>query len=407
MTILFGHPSGNPNSHNAALAHYEAGWLEAFCVPWMPTELEIGLLERIPGVKHQAARLRRRRFAPLDAAPKVQGRFGEWDRMFKRMVGGAWADERLSYQANDWLMRVMARECRRGTVTAVHAYEDCALLQFQEAERLGKRRIYDLPIGYYPAWESVHKALIRQYEDWLPRGAAGDGVYVRPEQKHQEMALADLVMVPSSFVQRTVRQYSDRPVAVAPYGVDADFWSPGPARRGDGPFRFLFAGQCSIRKGTPLLLQAWKAAALDDAVLEMVGTWRLADSRKRELPAGVDMHEPVAPDALRERIRRADVLVLPSYFEGLALVILEAMACGLPVIATDATGGADVIGPDSGVIIPAGDLDALVASLRWAGDERQRLSAMRTAARRKAESMSWTLYRERVRQAVAPMVGGA
>src|SRR5437870_5753527 len=37
MTILFGHPTGNPNSHHAALAHLEAGRLEAFCVPWMPT----------------------------------------------------------------------------------------------------------------------------------------------------------------------------------------------------------------------------------------------------------------------------------------------------------------------------------------------------------------------------------
>ena len=44
MSILFGHPTGNPNSHHAALAHFEAGRLEALCVPWMPSELALGVL---------------------------------------------------------------------------------------------------------------------------------------------------------------------------------------------------------------------------------------------------------------------------------------------------------------------------------------------------------------------------
>jgi FkbM family methyltransferase len=51
VTVLFGHPTGNPNSHHAALAHLEAGWLEAFCVPWMPSAPELALLSRIPGLK--------------------------------------------------------------------------------------------------------------------------------------------------------------------------------------------------------------------------------------------------------------------------------------------------------------------------------------------------------------------
>jgi hypothetical protein len=45
-------------------------------------------------------------------------------------------------------MATMQRECHRTSVTAVHAYEDCSLLQFREAKRLGKACIYDMPIGY-------------------------------------------------------------------------------------------------------------------------------------------------------------------------------------------------------------------------------------------------------------------
>jgi hypothetical protein len=116
-------------------------------------------------------------------------------------------DERLSYEANDWLMRTMRRECRRATVTAVHAYEDCSLWQFQEARRLGKACIYDMPIGYYPAWEQIEAQLAHKYVDWLPPGGLPSNRYVRPQQKREEMDLADLVLVPSSFVAETIRAF--------------------------------------------------------------------------------------------------------------------------------------------------------------------------------------------------------
>lgn len=399
MTILFGHPTGNPNSHHTALAHLEGGWLEAFCVPWMPTTLELAVLEAIPGLGPRVARLRRRHFAPLDRAEKVQGRMGEWGRMCKRLIGGSWADERLSYEGNDWLMNVMRDECRRSPVTAVHSYEDCSLLQFRQAARDGKARIYDLPIGYYPAWESTSKMLASKFQDWLPGGYRGDSPFVRPAQKREEMELADLVLAPSTFVQRTVQRYVDRKVTIVPYGVDTEFWCPRQESRRDGPMRFLFAGQCSLRKGTPLLLKAWSKAALDDAELDLVGAWRLADARLRELPAGVQYRSPVSAERLRDYFRSADVLVLPSYFEGLALVILEAMACGLPVIASDATGGADIVDSKSGCIAPAGDLDAWVELLCSANTERQRWKDMRLGARRRAETMTWNRYREGVRGA--------
>lgn len=404
VTVLFGHPTGNPNSHQAALAYFEAGWLEAFCVPWMPGELALRLLGSVAGLKQAAARLGRRRFEPLNRAPKVQGRIDEWGRLAKRLLGGAWADERLSYQANDWLMQVMARECRRKSVTAVHAYEDCSLLQFQEAARIGKARIYDLPIGYYPAWESTARMLAAKFADWLPE-AASDNRYVRPEQKRREMELADLVIAPSSFVQRTVQRFVDRKVALAPYGVDGAFWCPGDRPRAVGPMRFLYAGQCSVRKGTPLLIEAWRRASPVDAVLDLVGQWQLSSNVPGGLPKGVSRHGPASPEALRRMYQASDILVFPSNFEGFGLVILEAMACGLPVIASDATAGPDVLDETTGRIVPADDLDALVAALRWAAAEREQVARMRGAARDAAQIASWQRYRDRVRAAVAPLVG--
>jgi glycosyltransferase involved in cell wall biosynthesis len=160
-------------------------------------------------------------------------------------------------------MSTMRRECRRTGVHAVHAYEDCSLWQFQEAKRLGKACIYDMPIGYYPAWEHTEAELARQFSDWLPAGGLSSRRYVRPQQKRQEMELADLVLAPSSFVADTVRAFHpNKLLALAPYGVDLDFWRSRARNEGSEVLRFIYAGQISLRKGIPSLLQAWGKAEL-------------------------------------------------------------------------------------------------------------------------------------------------
>lgn len=398
--ILFGHPTGNPNSHEAALAHFEAGRLAAFCVPWMPSAVELALLRRFPGIGSQAARLERRAFEPLRGAPLVQGRMGEWSRLVRRVAAKGHNSEALAYEANDWLMQTMARHVDRSDVTAVHAYEDCALAQFERAAEVGKRRIYDMPIGYYPAWEETQAALFRTYESWLPaRGGASP--LVRPAQKRRELELADVVLVPTSFVARTIARFSAVPTRLAPYGVDRDFWTPCTPTHDSGALRFIYAGQASIRKGTPLLLEAWTAAGLRDASLTLVGSWQMAEIRRRDLPRGVTFAGPLSRTDLRDAYRRSDVFVFPSFFEGFGLVLLEAMACGLPAIATDATAGPEVFDDLSGRVMPAGNLDALVDHLRWFSDHRHDLPSMRVAAIAAAARSTWTRYRQGVTQAVS------
>jgi glycosyltransferase involved in cell wall biosynthesis len=404
--ILFGHPTGSPFAHHAALAHFEQGQLEAFCVSWMPTPAELRLLGRIPRLHDYVQRLSRRRFAELADAPLIEGRPGEWWRMARRiMFGGRFASEALSYEANDWLMRVMRDSAARSSVTAVHSYEDCSLWSFERARQLGKACIYNLPIGYYPAWERKQDELARRFADWLPPGGLRSSRFVRPEQKRREMELADLVLVPCSFVRGTVEQFADKKVALAPFGVDLEFWTPDERPRGDtGKLRFIYAGQCSLRKGIPDLLEAWRQADLKDATLELVGGWHFSEAKKKSFPAGVHWTGPLSSAQLRERYRQSDVFVFPSYFEGFALVILEAMACGLPVITTEATAGPDILDDGCGRIVPSGEVEQWVEMLRWFGSHRDGLPAMRAAARARAGQHGWKHYRDCVTAGVAGLV---
>lgn len=414
--ILFGHPGGNPNSHHAALAHFEAQRLAAFCVPWMPTPAQLRFLSRLPGCGAAARRVERRCFPPLLAAPRIEGKPGEWLRLFRRFTGVA-ADERLSYEANDWLMRTMRHACRRADVTAVHAYEDCSLWQFEEAKRLGKVCIYDMPIGYYPWWRDKQAQLAKRFSDWLPPGGLPANRWARPEQKKREMELADLVLVPSRFVEQTIRAFHPhKKIAFAPYGVDLEFWKPASSERGatsgehssqlaarSSQLHFIFAGQCSIRKGVPVLLEAWRKADLKDAQLELVGSWQMASDKLKSLPPNVTFIGPVSRAELRTRYQAADVFVFPSFFEGLALAFLEAMACGLPVIGTEVVTGMELLTEATGRELRAGELDELVEALRWFAANREKISAMKAAARAAVEAFTWENYRRCVSNAVADL----
>src|SRR5215475_7172137 len=151
----------------------------------------------------------------------------------------------------------------------------------------------------------------------------------------------------------------------------------------------------------PLLIEAWSKAALCDAELTLVGSWDLAESKRRSLPRGVRCFPPCSSQALRDRYRESHVFVFPSYSDGFGLVLLEAMTCGLPAIASEASIGPEIISADSGFITPSGDLDRLVELLRWFDRNRDQLPVMGRQARAQAARWTWSNYRSLVVAAVS------
>ena len=101
--------------------------------------------------------------------------------------------------------------------------------------------------------------------------------------------------------------------------------------------------------------------------------------------------------SLNQYYSSANVLVFPSLIEGFGLVLVEAMACGIPVITTPHTAGLDILTDGvEGFIIPIRDVEALKTKLEWCYQHPQELAEMGKAARRKAEELTWNLYRQRL-----------
>jgi len=227
----------------------------------------------------------------------------------------------------------------------------------------------------------------------------------RLEQKRKEMELADVILVAGRYVEATVREfYLHKAIARAPYGVDVGFWTPMPTEKQSESLRFIYAGTISVRKGVALLIDVWSKAGLRDADLTVVGSWELAEGKLRSLPVGIRWLPPCSSQALRDQYRESHVLVFPSYFDGFGLVLLEAMACGLPAIASEASIGPEIITSGCGFITSTGDLDRLVELLRWFDCHRDELPVMSRQARAQAKRCTWSNYRSSVLRALSKLV---
>lgn len=140
----------------------------------------------------------------------------------------------------------------------------------------------------------------------------------------------------------------------------------GEARR-EGPLRVLFVGWMLEAKGVPELLEA--ASHFPDVQFTLIGHYHteFVDRIEEQLEAARDhvtVLEPVPRNQMVGLYREADVFVLPTRREGFPMVILEAMAAGLPVISTPIGAIPDMVRDgEEGLIVPERDSAALTAAL--------------------------------------------
>ena len=228
----------------------------------------------------------------------------------------------------------------------------------------------------------------------------------------EEYAASDGLIVPSLFVLRTFQQQGFPPerIHLAGLGVNLSAFRGGSAR--PAGLRILYAGSLSIRKGIPRLLQAFSMANLPEAKLQLVGgiTGEIRPL-VRNLPPSIELIGHVPQARLAEIYRAGSFFVMPSVEEGQAMVQLQAMACGLPLICTDRTGGEDLLmksGPGedlpegireypAGFLVPAADEKRLAEALRRLALTPGLLAAKRNnVANMDFSPFSWKAYAGRV-----------
>ncbi len=398
--VILSHPTGNANLRETGRALRDAGLLTELwtSVYWRPDHPLNAVLP--PSLCRQ---LNRRAFPHID---RNQVRCNPWresgrllaDRLgFSSLVRHETG--RLSVDAiYRSLDKKVATRLRRGSaVGAVYAYEDGAAESFRAARDLGLEAIYELPIGY---WRPLRELMREESElkpEWAPTLLGNTNSAEKHARKDEELALASHVVVPSEFVRRTLLNAKQvtAPISLVTYGAPLAGGLPEKPRS-SGKLKAIFVGSLSQRKGISYLFHAMRMMG-EQVELTLIGR---RSGECRALDAALRNHRwipSLSHSEVLQEIRRHDVMVFPSLFEGFGLVILEAMSCGVPVITTPNGAAPDVMsnGKD-GFIVPIRDPQAIAQAMEIVMRDRDRLAVMSQAAARKAEWHSWERYRARL-----------
>jgi len=242
------------------------------------------------------------------------------------------------------------------------------------------------------------KASLMEETEMSPLFAHNDDTFVR----------SDAVICASSFTKHSLASAgSQAPAHVVGYGVDLELFSARAERPVAKPLTVGFVGALSQRKGARYLLAA--LASLPKGAAKLVIYTRA--SVDRDLIRGyegvdVEIRGGLSDAALAADMKQCDLVALPSIAEGFGLVILEAMACGVPVLCTTSTGGADFIQHrQNGLLIAPGSAEAIHQELDWALTHRDELFQIGQVARVEAEKHTWPEYRRKFFAAYCSALG--
>jgi glycosyltransferase involved in cell wall biosynthesis len=322
-------------------------------------------------------------------------------------------DKRLTWATTEafdfWLSRV------QGPADVLHVLSGFGLRAMRHAKA---RRVVTVCDRGSSHIRFQNDLLRDEFSRWnVPYPEINPAIIAKEEAEYRE---ADTVVVPSTFARQSFLRMGvdgDK-VATVPYGVRLEEYFPVPKR--DDVFRVLCVASLTIRKGLGYLLEAVSQLSVPRMEVVLRGTpmpetrgllaryeghFRLDPPRPRKIRATSVSEERAE---MRDLYSQASVLVLPSVEEGLALVMGQAMACGVPVIATTNTGAEDLItdGRD-GFIVPVRDPAAIRDRLDYLASHPEQRAAMGRAALEKVRSRhGWDDYATTMRRLYQDRLAG-
>jgi len=258
----------------------------------------------------------------------------------------------------------------------------CSLYSLRRARQMGAKTVLERGSSHMLYQRTI---LEEEYARFgLRRTVVHPQVVERELREYQE---ADFISIPSLFVKETFLQ---RGVPAAkllhvPFGVDLTNFYPIP--KVDKTFRVIHCGNLSLRKGVHYLLQAFWELKLPGAELWLIGSLpeEIRPFLKQFASPAIRHLGPFPEPELHKYYSQGSVFCLASIEEGLAMVQVQAMACGLPLIITTNTGGADLVREGrEGFILPIRDVAALKEKILYCYENPEEARRMGEAGRRRA-----------------------
>lgn len=304
-----------------------------------------------------------------------------------------WLNREWAWQAHQTLDKYVASVLK--TPTTLVALSGSGLYAGKRMQELGGKFICDRGSSHI----RYQDALLREeYSRW---GLPYKGIDPRMIQKEEaEYESSDYITVPSEFVRRSfitqgVPESKLRKISYGA-GLERFYRIEQPSSK---IFRILFVGAFSLRKGALDLLQAYKDFKHPRKHLTIIGSIspEIRPFLKQYDFDRVEYLGTIPNVRLAAYYSRANVFILPSIEEGLAMVLGEAMACGCPIIASSNTGASDLFQHEcEGFIIPIRQPDEIVSALEKLASNPELCAQMSAAALERVKNIGgWNNYGEK------------
>jgi glycosyltransferase involved in cell wall biosynthesis len=219
---------------------------------------------------------------------------------------------------------------------------------------------------------------------------------LKPVTKHILRKAKKITALSESLKATALQTYPDMNIEVIPNGIELDMFSPCEhAKSNGGKMRLLTVSRLVERKGIQHILNALAQLREENISLVIVGagcyeSYLKTLCNKLQLESVVSFYGFCLRDHLPRLYNESDIFCLPSLAESFGVVLVEAMACGLPIISTKTGGIPDLIGSENGILVDPGNVDEIrKAILMLKNNEKMRMDMGNASREKVAKNYTW------------------
>jgi len=285
-----------------------------------------------------------------------------------------------------------------------HVWNNYGLLSLRKAKKFGVKVVVERASSYIVY---ANRLLEEEYSKWGVKYNSTPKISLYRQIK--ELLEADYILVPSEFARCSFLAYGfpEKKIVKIPFGVRlADSQRERTSYENhilnqfkkEEKFRVLYTGSLSLRKGVQYLLQAWKELSLNNAELILTGHVApdfkdLFEALTKKISSIRYLGHLPNREALFELFNYCSLYVFPSLEEGLAMSMTEALAGGLPVIATFNSGATELIRDGAeGFIVPIRDVEAIKKKILYLYENEEERRKMARNAKLRAKEFTPEKY---------------
>jgi glycosyltransferase involved in cell wall biosynthesis len=280
-----------------------------------------------------------------------------------------------------------------------------SLHTLREVKKLGKIVILERGSTHI---QYQDKILHEEYKQFNRKFNIDSRVIQKELREYQE---CDFISIPSNFVRDTFIEYGvpESKLIVNPYGT-SDLFQKSASLLKNIKFRILYLGVISVQKGFMYFYESITRLAIPKDNFEVWVVGSVTEEMKTYVNSikneNIRFFGHVKHHELSSLISQCDIGVQPSLQEGMSMVVLQMLACGVPVIATTNTGASDVIVDEfNGFVIPIRSSSNIKDKIELCFNHPELLAIMKVnAAESVRDRFTWDAYGERYRRFLSKLI---